>query len=190
MAIRSQIHIDLNSSDPISPAPRFSASLVQGAAAPAAAAARSEHAACIHEQGVRAVYSLHYPRIHSLSVWMTPSPDRARELAQRVFLEACRRPALAMAAPPWLEVFAAQFRPLFDSQGPAEHARWLGLPPPSDLRSAVQSLPPAQRLVYLLHEVEGCPLAALAAWLRTDASLCARLFHAARLHLRLVLLAA
>lgn len=199
MATRTQFRFDGNSADPVP-----TATSSHGPAS--AAAARSERTACIHEQGLRASYSRHRARIHSLCVWMSPNLDHARELLQLVFLNACRLDAgntfeagrdTTTASPHALESlqnlhasFARQFSHLFTPEGAPARPHLLGSAPPSDLRAAVLSLPASQRLLYLLHEVEGCSVADLAAWLRTDAALCARLLHGARLQLRLFLLAA
>src|SRR6185437_155005 len=204
MATRTQIRFEGNSADPVP-----TANSSHGPAS--AAAARSERTACIHEQGLRSSYSRHRARIHSLCVWMSPNLDHARDLLQLVFLNACRLDAGTLAAgnsfdagrdtttasPQALESlqnlhasFARHFSHLFTPEGAPARPHLLGPTPPSDLRAAVLSLPASQRLLYLLHEVEGCSVADLAAWLRTDAVLCARLLHAARLQLRLFLLAA
>jgi DNA-directed RNA polymerase specialized sigma24 family protein len=145
---------------------------------------------CIHEQMCQSIYQQRQQRMQTLCGWMSTSPESARQLWVRTFVDAWTAGARDTAAGSWDErlaaAFAGHFRELFRREAPP-------VPPPAasaSLRSAVHALPAPLRLLYLLHELEGYSPARLGAWLDLDPSYCAQLIHEARQQLRRSLLAA
>ncbi|MGH9480573.1 MAG: hypothetical protein ACRD1L_00645 [Terriglobales bacterium] len=161
---------------------------------------------CVHEQICQAIYEQQRRRILALCQWMAPEAASARQLALTVFTEAWRAPDAswpAVGGERLLESFAARFRSLFhagadpspaqawngDGAGPrlvkpGSAAAGAGGASPGGVRAAVAALPLPQRLLYLLHELEGCSAFTLAHWLDLEPAVCAAMIHEARLHLR------
>ncbi|TAN21524.1 MAG: hypothetical protein EPN33_13000 [Acidobacteria bacterium] len=146
---------------------------------------------CIHEQFLQSEYERQRRRIYTLCRWMLSDANRARRMEINIFLDACRGADSGhglreeiMDGERLVAHFAVHFRGLFASDAAA--AGGGGAAPPSGLRlrEAVRQLPAGQRLLYLLHELEGYPPAVLADWLDLDPGYCARLIHEARLQLR------
>ncbi len=155
---------------------------------------------CVHEQLCQAMYEQQYRRIHALCQWMTADATAARELAQAVFLDACTQAGPGFPAVSGDALAASlvlRFRNQIHAAAQAGTAAAAalghpGYPPPAapPVRAAVSALPPTQRLLYLLHELEGYSPATLAAWLDLEPEHCARMIHSARLQLRRELRAA
>lgn len=155
--------------------------------------------ACAHEQRCRAVYERQNRRIQRLCQWMASDVRQGRELAVRVFAEGCPRPDAAGAERPanpdrLAEALALEFRGLFHGDGPAPGPRLLPRAPQAaagaPVQAALAALPPSHRLLYLLHELEGCAPQKIAEWLQISASDCAAIIHEARLQMRQMLLSA
>ncbi|MGH9418089.1 MAG: hypothetical protein ACRD01_15820 [Terriglobales bacterium] len=153
--------------------------------------------ACAHEQRCRAVYERQNRRIQRLCQWMAADIRQGRELAVRVFAEACGGPDAAgddrPANPERLaEALALEFRGLFHGVSPAAGPRLVARDPAAGapVQAALAALPPSHRLLYLLHELEGCAPQKIAGWLQISASDCARIIHEARLQMRRMLLSA
>jgi DNA-directed RNA polymerase specialized sigma24 family protein len=148
---------------------------------------------CIHEQMCQAMYEQRHQRLQLLCGWMSGDAEGARRLFVRTFVDAWTadgEPATSLAGldERLAAAFASRFRHLFDAG--AAPAATSDAPPPVGLRAAVQALPAGQRLLYLLHELEGFTPARLAEWLDLDPAYCAQLIHQARQRLRGSLLAA
>lgn len=146
---------------------------------------------CIHEQFLQSEYERQRRRIYTLCRWMLSDANRARRLEINIFLEACRGADTGhglseeiMDGERLIAHFALHFRGLFASDAGAADDRAAAPPSGLRLREAVRQLPARQRLLYLLHELEGYPPAVLADWLDLDPGYCARLIHQARLQLR------
>ncbi|MGH9488350.1 MAG: RNA polymerase sigma factor [Terriglobales bacterium] len=151
---------------------------------------------CTHEQILQASYEHERRHIQTLCRWMMPDLGTAQEMAIRVFVEAWGE---GEAEGPWPELdperlvaaFASHFRSLFRSDGGQSEPKRgpVQARVGSDLRGAVRGLPEPQRLLYLLHELEGYPAATLGVWLGLDETYCARMIHQARRQLRSALAA-
>jgi len=159
--------------------------------------AQPRPAPCLHEQMCETLYAQQRLRLQVLCEWMTGAAAPARRLALRVFVDAWRQPNQAWPAvggDRLIECFALAFRGAFhDDAAPAAFAPGPRLMPssraadasgPNALRQAVAALPTPQRLLYLLHELEGCSPATVGEWLDLDPRHCAELIHQARLQLR------
>lgn len=160
---------------------------------------------CVHERICEALYEEQRRRVLALCQWMMPAAE-ARELAVSVLKEAVgawSRSDLEVWPEPnrerWLECVAAHFRGLFHGDGlPAPTAREssseFGPRLVADetaqtggdggVRAAVGALPSPLRLLYLMHELEGCSALTLAHWLDLEPATCAALIHQARQQLR------
>lgn len=146
---------------------------------------------CIHEQFLQVEYERQRQRIYTLCRWMLDDANRARRMEIKIFLDACRGADTGhglseeiMDGERLIEHFAVHFRGLFANDSGDADAGTVAPPSGLRLREAVRQLPARQRLLYLLHELEGYPPAVLADWLDLAPAYCARLIHEARLQLR------
>lgn len=146
---------------------------------------------CIHEQMLQAAYQRQRRRIHILCEWMLPDAAAARRLECGIFVEAWGRDAAVSEDWPAVDsdrlaaAFAAHFEDLFhaDVDAGAHPKAPVGLGRGGGLRAAIHELPARQRLLYLLHELEGYAPATLAGWLKLEPAYCSRLIHLARCQL-------
>ncbi|MGH8129153.1 MAG: sigma factor-like helix-turn-helix DNA-binding protein [Terriglobales bacterium] len=152
---------------------------------------------CIHEKMLQSEYEQQRRRIHTLCRWMLHDANEALRMEMRIFIDAWSatageeragedRPGFPVIDDDRLAAaFALHFRGLFagDSRASAG-AEAKKTVASTGLREAVRQLPAQQRLLYLLHELEGYPPAVLGEWLDLDAAYCSQLIHQARLRLR------
>lgn len=145
------------------------------------------------EQKQRDVYDSHRHRIFSLSYYMTGSEVQAEEILRGAFIRAFRtaeEPDHAIVDAALLDQLREQ-QVLHDGDHlPPPSAAWL---PPrhnilrTELEEAIRCLPSAERLVFLLTDVEGYPAPRVAELLRITESAARRAVLSARLRLRVEL---
>lgn len=142
------------------------------------------------EDRQRDIYDSHRHRVFSLSCYMTGSEIEAEDILRGAFVRAFR----TAPEPDRAMIDAALVRELCDQQVLREDDR---LPPPdagylpprhnvlrTELEEAIRYLPSAERLVFLLTDVERYPAAEVATLLQMSPSAVLRVALQARLRLR------
>ena len=152
-------------------------------------AARQMSRQCLEEKQ-RDVYESHRHRVFSVSYYMTGSEIEAEELLQDTFITAFQR-----APEPDQETVDTAMLDQIRERTPLEDAEAPPVPQNvylpvgrnilrADLEEAIRCLPPTERLVFLLMDVEGYPTERIAALLQTAKSDVMRMGVRARLRLR------
>ncbi len=141
------------------------------------------------------IYNQNRHRIYSLSFWMTDNELTAEELTERVFQRAfssTRHPS-AEFLDQALIAELAHLMPLgvlsLDCAACTEIANVRRNTLRVHLERAVVQLPATERLVFLLHDVEGCDLGRIGRCLGLGEKQCGHALHQARLRLRELLAA-
>jgi RNA polymerase sigma-70 factor (ECF subfamily) len=150
--------------------------------------------AAVAERGNhRQIYEANRHRVYSLCFWMTDNELVAEDLAERTFRQAFakhRNPAsenidLALIAElrQSISLGTLSLQCGICAEAPSVRSNTLRV----DLERAVVQLPPTERLVFLLHDVEGYEHARVARYLDLTCAQSQSALHEARLRIRQLL---
>jgi RNA polymerase sigma-70 factor (ECF subfamily) len=142
------------------------------------------------EKRCNEIYEKQSRRVYSLALWMTTGKIAAQKLASRTFLRALSFGG-HVSTEQVDQAFVAEVRDLMTVEAPA-----LEVPPaPScksihgrmklaDLEKAVAELPAAERLIFLLHDIDGYDQRRISRLLRFDRDQVLMGLHRARMLIR------
>jgi RNA polymerase sigma-70 factor (ECF subfamily) len=141
------------------------------------------------EQKQRDVYEAHRHRVFSVSYYMTANEIEAEAILTDTFVQAFSEAAEpdAQAVDRALLCELAQRYPILaDTPAATVSGDELGRKQVrrTDLEEAVATLPPRERLVFLLRDVEGYPAARIAALLRCEETEIGKTLISARIRMR------
>ena len=136
----------------------------------------------------QSVFEAHAPRVQALCDWMASSSNEAQAISMEIFVQ-CFRQLSSMPDGEAVEILDRQMIGVFQDRyfRPTAIVEESAPSQADEMRSAIRSMAPMERLVFLLHDVYGYAVSRVAELTGLGEKECCRSVFQGRMHVRAAL---